>query len=206
MFRQHYVREVEELSGSLVHIVSYVQWPSCFVSAGGGGQQAVCAPPAPQCTQPAEAASWIWPAKDTAPSDLITSCAFSALQPWGTGVNVAPTLPHSEKSALLLFIYLSPLALPVLLPLLSLFCLIPPPGRASLFLPALFSPHRCILLEMWIKVTAGAAGMTESACLQGHLSPSPPPFDSSCPPPPFSALAAAATLHIILDLVSTPQL
>lgn len=72
----------------------------------GGGQQTVGPPPAPQCAQPSEETSWPWPAKDSAPSDLITSCAFSALQPWGTGVNVAPALTHSEKSACCsLFIY-----------------------------------------------------------------------------------------------------
>lgn len=153
----------------------------------GGGQQTVGPPPAPQCAQPSEETSWPWPAKDSAPSDLITSCAFSALQPWGTGVNVAPALTHSEKSACCsLFIYH------------PLLCLSSPfsspsstPSRTSFIIPAcsFFSPHPCILLEMWIKVTTEAAGMTESACLQGHLS------SFSCPPPhlSWSLLAAAAT-------------
>lgn len=128
------------------------------------GQQAVCAPPAPKCLELGEAVSPLWPTKDTAPSHLITSCAFSALQPWGTGVNVAPTLTHPQKPALLLFIYLSPFALP-LISSSSPSSISSPPGLASLFLPALFSPHPSVLLEMWIKVTAVAAEMTESASL-----------------------------------------
>ena len=81
MFKQHYVTEVEELSVSPLHGDSHDRCRVCFVSAGGGSQQAVCAPPTPQCLLPGEVASWLWPAKDSAPRDLITNCAFSALQP-----------------------------------------------------------------------------------------------------------------------------
>lgn len=42
MFRQHYVSEAEELSGSLVRSVLCLRV-----------EEAVCAPPAPQCLQPA---------------------------------------------------------------------------------------------------------------------------------------------------------
>jgi len=62
------VEAAAELSGSPAR---------CSVaSASGGGQQAVGAPPAPQCPQPGEAAAW-WSAR----SDPITSGASSALQP-----------------------------------------------------------------------------------------------------------------------------
>lgn len=77
MFRQHYVREVEELSGSLVHIVSgrRVLCPRV---------KAVSRPSVlhlPHSARSLQKQHLDSPAKDTAPSDLITSCAFSALQP-----------------------------------------------------------------------------------------------------------------------------
>lgn len=109
------------------------------------------------------------------------------------------TLAQTSPAALHLFI--TPL------PLLCL-CLPSRPLQDSLhyscllffFFFFLSSPptHPSVLLEMWIKVTAGATEMTESACLQGHLSPHPP-FDFSCPPPhhtsPVSACSCSYIAH-----------
>lgn len=58
--------------------------------------------------------------------------------------------------------------------------------------PFFFTPNPCILSEMRTKVTAEAAEMTESACLQGHLSASsyPPssPITSPLPGPSMQLL------------------
>lgn len=71
--------------------------------------------------------------------------------------------------------------------------------------PFFFTPNPCILSEMRTKVTAEAAEMTESACLQGHLSASscPPPTLPSHPTSSWSLHAAAATQNVILNLIST---
>lgn len=45
--------------------------------------------------------------------------------------------------------------------------------------------------------------MTESACLQGHLSPSPPPFDFSLPH--LSSCSCCHTAHMIPDLGSQTE-
>lgn len=71
---------------------------------------------------PADAVSRHRPVEDEARSDLITTWAFSAPQPWRTGVNVAPTLTHRQKpSPAALHLFINPRsASPLLLfPLLS---------------------------------------------------------------------------------------
>lgn len=89
----------------------------------------------------------------------------------------------------LLFIYLSPtttFTLPVIPPSPL------PPGTTFIFhaCSLFITPNPCILSEMRTKVTAEAAEMTESACLQGHLSA------SSCPPP--SPTTSSWSLHVLL--------
>lgn len=191
MFRQHYVSEAEELSGSPVRSVLCLRV-----------EEAVCAPPAPQCLQPA-GGSVLTLADRGHISHWSENqlCLFSpaALRDRCKCSSNLDTLGEISPAALYLFNTPS-LSLSSSSPL---FHLIPPPGRASLFLPALFAPQPCILFKMWIKVTAGTAGTTESACLQGHLSPSPPPFDFSCLPCPTSCLSSCSCCHIVLDLVST---
>lgn len=139
-------------------------------------QQVAHVPHAPQHPQTEEAVSPLQPVKDTACSLLITTWkGVSARQPWGTGVNVAPalTLARAGPAALHLFITLCRVSPPLHLPshpLQSWHHY----SRLLIFTPL-------VQEETWIKVTAGAAEMTESACLQGHLSPSPLICDMSCP-------------------------
>lgn len=103
-----------------------------------------------------------------------------------TGVNVAPTLTHSKKPALLLFIFYHPL-----LPFCSLISL---PRLASLLLPAPFTPP--VVLDV-NKSDSGAAEMTEWACLQGHLSPPPPCCDVLCPHHSTSAIFSTPAADVV---------
>lgn len=50
MFKQLYVTEVEELSGSPAHSVSHVQWRVLCLRVEAVSWP-FCAPPAPQCPQ-----------------------------------------------------------------------------------------------------------------------------------------------------------
>lgn len=144
-----------------------------------------------------EAASWLL-AKDTASTDLITTCAFSALQPWGTGVNAAPTLTYSQKPALLLFIYSS--SPPSLFCLLHLLPLVSRRLQDWLHYPCLFFSHPSHSLrdvnksdsrDRWndrISLSAGSLATFPSSLFDSHL---------------LSSVWLRLQQHILLDLVST---
>lgn len=190
---RRYVTRAEELLGSPVRSVCHVLSRKRFVSAGGGSQQDFTQrlPPG------GEAASWLL-AKDTASTDLITTCAFSALQPWGTGVNAAPTLTYSQKPALLLFIYSS--SPPSLFCLLHLLPLVSRRLQDWLHYPCLFFSHPSHSLrdvnksdsrDRWndrISLSAGSLATFPSSLFDSHL---------------LSSVWLRLQQHILLDLVST---
>lgn len=167
----------------------------CLVSVGGGSLPAVCLCYTCPTVSTARggAASRRWPVQGHSSqwSDrLLSLFSSAALRDRCKCSSTLDAVTETGPAARHLFITLCSVSL---LRLLSLFH--PVPSRTGFIIPAcsFFTPP--VLLEMWIKVTAGAAEMTESACLRGHLSPSPPPFDFSCPPhPPTSYLSSRLQL------------
>lgn len=146
-------------------------------------------PSTPKYPAPSEV-SWPWLTKWLAVSDLMASCAISAIQPWATGVNVAIALTHSEESA---FIYLSPLSMPT-----------PPPSSIS---PALQNQlHYCCLL-FFTPVLFSFRDVNKSdsrGCWNDTISLSAGSLISLllCPHHHHQSLLTAAGTYIILDIIS----
>lgn len=137
--------------------------------------------------------SWPRPAEDTlAPCDPVATCALPVPRGLEGQVQMfALALTRLQEIRPLLFIYLS-----------SIFPPSPSPQEqpsffdaCSFFLSPLPPPPRSlrILPEMWAEVTAEAAEMTGSGCLQGHLSASSCSFITR--PPLWSSLVPACSCY-----------
>lgn len=197
MFRQHYVTEGEELSGSPAHSVNYAGCWVCFLSACGGGQQAVCASTCLTVSTAWRSSSLILASQGHSSqwSDH-QLCLFSpaALRDRCKCCPNLDALTDPIPAALHLFLTL---ALPLLL-LSSPSSISSPPGLASLFLPALFFPPPLRSFRDVNKSDSGGRLNDRISLSAGSLVTLPSPFDFSCPPPHptpplLSPPAAAAT-------------